>query len=131
MTPPLAVTVLIAGAAGALLRYGVSLVFLRRTDFPRAVLLVNVIGSIIGGTVYGLAERGGLGADLKLVLLTGLAGGLTTFSTWSVETIQLLESGRWRTAIANVVINLMLGLAAAFASYAVVVFFVQLTAYRP
>lgn len=125
------VAVLAAGALGTLARYGASLAFLRLTNFPRAVLVVNVVGSLIGGTVFALAEHAVLSSELKVILLTGIAGGLTTFSTWSVETIQLIESGRVRTAIASVVINLVLGLAAAFTSYAVVYFVLTLNAYRP
>lgn len=126
-----ALAVVIAGALGTLARYGISLAFLRRADFPRAVLVVNVVGCLIGGTVFALAEHAIVSPSLKLILLTGIAGGLTTFSTWSVETIQLIESGRPRTAIASVLINLILGLAAAFASYAVVYFLFELSATRP
>jgi len=108
--------VLAAGALGALARYGVSVLFAGRR-FPVAVLVVNVIGSALGGVVLGLSERAALGAEWRLVLLTGVAGGLTTFSTWSVETVQLLREGRWRGAAANVLLNLALGLAAAVAAY--------------
>lgn len=131
MNPLVVVAVLVAGALGTLARYGASLAFLRLTNFPRAVLVVNVVGSLIGGTVFALAEYAIVSAELKLILLTGIAGGLTTFSTWSVETIQLIESGRMRTAIASVVINLALGLAAAFATYAIVYFILTANAYRP
>jgi CrcB protein len=51
------------------------------------------------------------------VLLTGFCGGLTTFSTWSVETIELVDGGRWRAAILNVLVTLGLGLGAAVAGY--------------
>ena len=124
-------SVMLAGALGSLARYGISLAFLRLTNFPRAVLVVNVLGCLIGGTSFGLAEYGIVSPELKLIIITGIAGGLTTFSTWSVETVQLLESGRVRTAVANVLINLVLGIAVAFAAYAVVYFLVELNANRP
>ena len=60
---------------------------------PWAVLIVNVVGSLVGGVVLGLAQAGVIGADLRLILLSGFAGGLTTFSTFSVETIQLIDDG--------------------------------------
>ncbi|CAN5151603.1 fluoride efflux transporter CrcB [soil metagenome] len=109
--------VLLAGAAGAVLRYLVSRAFASRTGFPWAVLVVNIVGSAIGGTVLGLAQRGGLGDDLRLVLLTGLCGGFTTFSTWSVETIQLLLDGKVRVAVLSVSGNLVLGIGVAAVAY--------------
>jgi CrcB protein len=108
-----------AGAIGALARYGVALLVdrtpsdRRRPRLPWAVLVVNVAGSALGGAVLGLAERGALDADLRLVLLGGLAGGLTTFSTLSVETVQLVQDGRSREAVVSVAANVVLGVAAA------------------
>jgi CrcB protein len=104
---------LAAGAIGAALRYGTSLAFARMPSrLPWAVLIVNVVGSLVGGVVLGLAQAGIIGADLRLVLLSGFAGGLTTFSTFSVETIQLVLVGRWRAAVVSVAANLVLGVAA-------------------
>jgi CrcB protein len=123
------IAVLVAGAAGALLRYGTSLAFAHsprrvgpaaRRRFPSAVLLVNVVGSALGGLLLGLAVRNDVSADVCLILLTGLCGGLTTFSTWSVETIQLALEGRGRSALLNVSLNLVLGGAAATLCYFVV-----------
>ena len=107
------VSALAAGALGALLRYATSIAFVRRPSrLPWAVLLVNVVGSLVGGIVLGLVQAGVIGADLRLILLSGLAGGLTTFSTFSVETIQLVMIGRWRSALVSVVANLVLGIGA-------------------
>jgi CrcB protein len=64
-----------------------------------------------------MAERAALDGDVRLVLVTGFCGGLTTFSTWSVETIELFDGGRWRAAILNVVVTLALGIAAAAGMY--------------
>lgn len=131
MSPAVVVAVLVAGAIGALARYGISLAFIRATRFPRAVLVVNVAGSLLGGAALALADRGVVGSELHLILVTGIAGGLTTFSTWSVETLQFVLSGRWRTAVANVIINLVLGLGAATAAYFVVYWLFLLNQYRP
>ena len=131
MSPAVVAAVLGAGALGALARYAIALAFIRATRFPRAVLVVNVTGSLLGGAVLALADRGIVAADLHLVLLTGIAGGLTTFSTWSVETLQFALSGRWRTAVANLTLNLVLGLGAATTAYFVVYWFLQLHQYRP
>ncbi|CAN5314142.1 N/A [soil metagenome] len=117
MTPGVVVAVLAAGVVGALSRYSISLALARHSRFPFAVLIVNVVGSIIGGALLGLFDRAAISAEWHLILLTGLAGGLTTFSTWSVETLQLIEAGRWRTAVSSVLANLVLGLAAASVAY--------------
>jgi len=131
VSPAVVIAVLVAGAIGALARYGISLAFIRTTRFPRAVLVVNVAGSLLGGAVLALADWGVVDSGLHLILVTGIAGGLTTFSTWSVETLQFALSGRWRTAVANVVLNLVLGLSGATAAYFVLYWFFLLHQYRP
>lgn len=114
MTPLVVATTLLAGVIGALLRFGVSRLFAPVPDrLPWGVLIVNVVGSLVGGVVIGLLELGAIGDDVKLVVLTGFAGGLTTFSTFSVETIQLTQVGRWRAAVLSVSANLLLGVGAA------------------
>jgi len=87
-------------------RYQISLALAHRTNFPYAVLTVNVIASAVGGVVLGLAYRGAIPSEWRLILLTGVCGGLSTFSTWSVETIQLVRVGRWRSALGSVTLNL-------------------------
>jgi CrcB protein len=109
---------LLAGALGALLRYAASTV-LGQARLPWAVLLVNAIGSLIGGVVIGLVQSGAIGSDARLIVLSGFAGGLTTFSTFSVETMQLALAGRWRTALGSVLANLLLGVGAAVLGFAV------------
>jgi CrcB protein len=131
VNPGLVITVLGAGAVGALARYGISLAFIRSTLLPRAVLLVNVLGSLLGGAMLALAERAVVDGGLRLILVTGIAGGLTTFSTWSVETMEFVLSGRWRTAVVNLTVNVVLGLGAATAAYFVVYLVLELHRYRP
>lgn len=114
MTPLLVVAVLGAGALGALARYAAGLAVGRtRSRLPWAVFAVNAVGSLVAGVAVGLAGVGVLAADLELVIVTGFAGGLTTFSTLSVETVQLAIEGRWRAAAASVGANLAVGVAAA------------------
>lgn len=110
------VAVLLAGAIGAVLRYAAT----KAISAPWGVLVVNLVGSAVGGAVLGLAQAGGVSGDIRLVLLTGLCGGLTTFSTWTVESVQLVIEGRWRTAIVSVLANLVLGIAVAGVSWAIV-----------
>ena len=118
LSPLIVVAVLVAGALGAVLRYALSRAFpVRPGHLPGGILIVNIVGSGLAGALIGLAERAALDGDLRLVLVTGFCGGLTTFSTWSVETIELLDGGRWRAAILNVVVTLVLALAAAGGMY--------------
>lgn len=121
MTPAVVAAVLAAGALGAVLRWLVAR-WLSRSEgpyrnLPFAVLAVNTLGSALAGAVLGLAEAGAVSPDLRLILLTGFCGGLTTFSTFSVETIQLIVDGRWRMAVGSVTANLVLGIGAAALAY--------------
>jgi fluoride exporter len=118
LSPLIVVAVLVAGAVGAVLRYALSRAYpVRPGHLPGGILIVNVVGSAIAGALIGLAERAALSGDLRLVLVTGFCGGLTTFSTWSVETIELFDGGRWRAGTLNIVVTLTLGLAAAAGAY--------------
>ena len=102
------VAVVGAGILGAVLRYLVT------SRSPRwGVLAVNVVGSFLGGIAIGA-----LSGDARLILLSGFCGGLTTFSTFSVETIQAVLDGRVRAAAASVAANLALGVGAAALGYA-------------
>jgi CrcB protein len=111
MTALIALAIMIAGGFGASVRYITALVI----RSPWGVLSVNVLGSALGGMVLGLSS--GLSDATELILLAGFAGGLTTFSTFSVETIDLLQRGRWRSAALSVATNVTFGLAAAVFGY--------------
>jgi CrcB protein len=118
LAPLVVVAVLVAGSIGAVIRFALSRALpVRPGHLPVGILIVNVVGSGIAGAVIGLAERAVLDADVRLILVTGFCGGLTTFSTWSVETIELLDGGRWRAAVLNVLLTLALGAAAAAGAY--------------
>lgn len=108
MTPLLALAVIAAGAVGTVARYLVGRAG-AKAAWPWPVLLVNVAGSLVAGIA--------MHTDAALIVVTGFAGGLTTFSTFSVETVQLVGQGRWRAAVANVAANLALGLGAATAGW--------------
>ncbi|AKJ14923.1 chromosome condensation protein CrcB [Streptomyces incarnatus] len=107
----------IAGAVvGAPLRYLTDRAVQARHDsvFPWGTFVVNVTGSLILGLITGAASAGALGPRPQLLLGTGLCGALTTYSTFSYETLRLTEAGSGRYAAANVVASLVAGLAAAF-----------------
>jgi len=96
------------GALGALARYLVSTMLAGRGSLPWAVVVVNVIGSFAAGLALGLP----LDPTLQLIVVSGFCGGLTTFSTLSVETVQLVLDGKRRAAALSVSLNLVLGIAA-------------------
>ncbi|HZK58340.1 MAG TPA: fluoride efflux transporter CrcB [Cryobacterium sp.] len=111
-------SVVACGGAAAVIRYLVSRALpVRPGHIPGGVLIVNVAGSAVGGIVLGLAERAAVSDDVRLVILTGVCGGLTTFSTWSVETLDLIDNGRWRAGLTNLGVTLLLGLGACAGAY--------------
>ena len=105
----------LAGAVGALLRYEVELLVRRSLgpDFPWGTLLINVSGSFALGVVVGLAAHHGVPTSVVTVVGAGLLGAYTTFSTFSVDSVGLVEHGRARAAAANLGASLALGLGAA------------------
>ena len=105
----------VAGAVGAPLRYVVDTVVSDRSGgtFPFGTMVVNVSGSFVLGVVTGLAMYHGLSRPPRVVLGTGLMGAYTTFSTFSFETLQLVEEGGARSAVANVGASVVAGTLAA------------------
>ena len=107
----------IAGAAvGAPLRYLGDRAIQSRHDtvFPWGTFTVNVFGSLILGIIAGAATAGGASPQVQLALGTGFCGALTTYSTFSYETLRLLEDDARLFAAANVVASIVAGLGAAF-----------------
>ncbi|WP_343034723.1 fluoride efflux transporter CrcB [Alteromonas ponticola] len=96
------------GAAGACLRY-----FVTNTvdscfgkQFPFGTLTVNVVGSFLLAIVYGLIEHGSWAEfPHRAFVGVGLLGAFTTFSTFSLETLTLLENGLWEKAMINILLN--------------------------
>lgn len=112
----------IAGAVvGAPLRYLTDRAVQSRHDsvFPWGTFLVNVSGCLILGLITGAAAEGATGSHLQLLLGTGLCGALTTYSTFSYETLRLTETGAGLYAVANIVGSVTAGLGAAFAGVSI------------
>ncbi|WP_416482836.1 fluoride efflux transporter CrcB [Streptomyces sp. CL12] len=110
----------VAGAVvGAPARYLTDRAVQSRHDsvFPWGTFVVNVVGSLILGLVTGAVATGAAGPRLQLLLGTGLCGALTTYSTFSYETLRLTEAGSGLYASVNVVASVAAGSAAAFAGY--------------
>ncbi|MCG7205034.1 MULTISPECIES: fluoride efflux transporter CrcB [Streptomyces] len=112
----------VAGAViGAPLRYLTDRAVQARHDsvFPWGTFVVNVTGCLILGLLTGAVSAGAASPHLQLLLGTGLCGALTTYSTFSYETLRLTETGAGLYAAANVVASLVAGLGAAFAGAAI------------
>lgn len=105
------------GAIGASLRFAVSewLVHLFGRAFPFGTLLVNILGSFVLGLLYGLLVTEQLAPNpWRIFIGIGVLGAFTTFSTFSMDTVLLLQQGAWLKAGANVVLNLVLCLTLAW-----------------
>lgn len=99
------------GGCGALARFGLTLLVADRLHphFPAGTLVVNLSGAFLLGLLAGAAVEG----DARLLLGAGAIGSYTTFSTWMLETQRIDEAGRRRIALANLLLSIALGLAAA------------------
>ena len=105
--------VMLGGSLGAASRYGVSLLSARflGTQFPYGTMLVNLAGCFLIGLLFALADRSRLlTPDVRLLLITGYLGALTTFSTFSLETVSAGRAGLTLQALTNILINNLGGL---------------------
>jgi CrcB protein len=113
----------LAGFAGAVARYVVG-GWVHRVvpaSFPYGTLTVNALGSLLLGALFALAtERAALSAEVRLVIGVGFLGAFTTFSTFSLETMNLVREGSYALAGANVAMNLGLCLGAVYAGIVLV-----------
>lgn len=104
--------VMLGGALGAALRYGVAQLCseIRVLSLPVGTLVVNVLGCLLLGVLTGLGERHtALPASLLLMLTTGACGAFTTFSTFSSETVRACEAGQVVPALLYVIVSLSAG----------------------
>jgi len=106
----------IGGFVGAMLRYLVSGTvqnFSHRIDFPYGTLVVNVIGCFLIGALSQLVEmQMEITAEMRLLLMVGVLGSFTTYSTFSNETVSLLQDQQLLLAFMNIGMHLVLGLGA-------------------
>jgi CrcB protein len=90
----------------------------RQAVFPLGTFVVNMLGCLVIGWLGGLVvHRSLLGPQARLFILTGLLGGFTTFSTFSLETFNMLRDGQFTGAFANVAGQVILGLIGVFIGY--------------
>lgn len=104
-----------AGALGSLSRYGLGGLVQRiaGAGFPYGTLVINVLGCLAIGFIMQIALNSNImSATTRVVITIGFLGAFTTFSSFSYETVRLLENGAWLSAILNISGNLFLGLLA-------------------
>ncbi|MEU8696547.1 fluoride efflux transporter CrcB [Streptomyces sp. NPDC048680] len=108
--------VIVGAAVGAPLRYLTDRAVQSRHDtvFPWGTFTVNVTGCLVLGLLTGAVTAGAASSHVQLLLGTGLCGALTTYSTFSYETLRLAEDGARFYAAANVVASVVAGLGAVF-----------------
>lgn len=109
-----ALLVMAGGALGSFLRYAVSLITHYQTSspFPYKTLIVNVIGCFLVGLATMLIENHSQHQMIRLFFITGFMGAFTTFSAFSYETVLLYQAGHLRTALMNIVVSMIAGVAA-------------------
>ena len=109
--------IFLGGGIGAVLRYltGIVISVYLKTNFPTATFFVNIIGCFILGFLFVFfIEKSQINPALKLLLTTGFCGGLTTFSTFSLEIFNMIQDTQYTTAILYIGTSLIIGLFAVF-----------------
>ena len=111
----------LGGGAGSAVRFLVTRALQGKdlTAFPTGTLVVNVAGSLlIGALLRAATGPGGLAEPTRVLLVAGFCGGFTTFSAFSIETLQLMHAGDWRKAALNVALSVALSIGAAALGFA-------------
>ncbi|MDO8302947.1 MAG: fluoride efflux transporter CrcB [Sedimentisphaerales bacterium] len=111
----------LGGAIGSVCRYGLGgLVYrLFGSVFPWGTAAVNIVGSLIIGFLWAMFERAAIGPNMRMFVFIGILGGFTTFSSYTLETFNLLHAGETRLAITNMFVSNIVGVAAVFIGFAI------------
>ena len=103
--------VFLGGGVGSVMRYGLMLLLKNYTSkFPYATLLANVISCILLGYIIGLVSKNVLSTEMKLLLMTGICGGFSTFSTFSGEAYFMFQTNQTFLSILYMGLSFILGL---------------------
>jgi len=110
----------LGGAIGTVARYICSGLDYRWSNgvFPVSTLLVNLLGSLAIGFLWGLFERSAISPNARLFVLLGILGGFTTFSTFSLENFNLIRDGELKIALWNIGLTNVAGIALVFVGFA-------------
>lgn len=108
----------LGGALGAMGRFGLGAWILNQTPqwrFPAGTFVVNLLGCLLAGILWGIAERtNAFSQDVRLFLFTGVLGGFTTFSAFGLETVTLMRRNETGIAAAYVGLSVVCGVLAAW-----------------
>lgn len=107
----------VGGFLGSVFRYLVTILLARQftTSFPLGTLTVNIVGCFLIGILFALSEKGNLlTPEWRIFLTTGFCGGFTTFSTFSYESIRLLQDGEMLYLSLNVIVSVVIGFASTY-----------------
>jgi CrcB protein len=105
--------VFLGGGIGAVLRYGIGVFVIKhlKTHLPLSTFFANMLAILIMGiTIYMAQSKMESDPWVRAFVIVGICGGLSTFSTFSLETIMLMKLGHWFYALANVVVSVAVGL---------------------
>jgi fluoride exporter len=113
------ILLLTGGAVGTLARYALA-GFTHRVyagTFPMGTLVVNLLGSLVIGFLWGISKSRNISPNSRSFVFIGLLGGFTTFSTYALETMNLLRENEVRQALTNILATNLLGLVLVFAGF--------------
>ncbi len=120
LTIPMLLAVAIGGATGSVVRYVAGVVLLRsQGTFPVSTLVINVVGSFLIGLFARLFDAPDHNQVLRVALTVGFCGGFTTFSTFSAETVTLLQEGKAGRAALYISVSVVAGVLATVAGFMV------------
>jgi CrcB protein len=113
----------VGGFVGSIARYLVAVLFANQMSsvFPFATLAVNIVGCFVIGVLFALSDRGNiLSPEWRVLLTTGFCGGFTTFSTFSYESLRLIQDGEYLYVALYVLASVVIGLAATYVGIIVI-----------
>lgn len=112
--------ILLGGALGTFFRYFLSNIFIIKNNFPFCTLIINFLGSFLIGLIAFYSKKYNINENFFLFVKIGVCGGFTTFSSFSLETFQLLENGKFFYAFSYIVLSISLCLIGIYLSKIIV-----------
>ncbi|NTV28829.1 MAG: fluoride efflux transporter CrcB [Candidatus Omnitrophica bacterium] len=104
--------IFLGGGIGSVARFWLSSTVLRATSgvFPAGTMAVNLLGCFVIGSLWALTERVPAAPAFRNFMFVGVLGGFTTFSSFGLETLNLMRAGEWRFALVNILVSNVAGI---------------------
>lgn len=114
--------VALGGAIGSVIRYLIGLINVDETTvFPIKTLIINIVGSILIGITVALASKWtSLNPNMVLFIKVGICGGFTTFSTFALESVNLIQGGKYLVALLYIMLSVIISISAIFATQMII-----------